>query len=203
MGTNVSFYDTASPPQTENLEDVIRWCSGEFQAIDAMLATREILPKYGGLQLRAPDGPAADQPLGATPEILTPYDSLTPPLDRSSGPEGIVTDIPAGTIQFERNSEGVFLFGFFYTVSIVAGSEYRLEAFLNGNATGLISVVDASNQTDMVNMATQALIAGIDGDLVDIRGTASGPVGDQSFIVEACQMYVAKVGGRLGGALVP
>ena len=204
MGTNVSFYDTAPPPQTESLEDVIRWCALEFQAIDAMLSTRELLPKYGGLQRRADSGPAADQPLDATPQIVLPYDQVTPPLDKSSGPEGVIVDIDAGTVQFERNAEGIYIFGFFYTCTITAGSEYRLEAYLNDIATGLISIVDASNQTDMVNMTSQALIAGTDGDTIDIRGTADGPGGvPQTWIVEACQLWVAKVGGRLGGSLVP
>ena len=199
--TNTSFYDSAPAPQTDDLGAVIRWAAGEFETIREMLSTRELLPIYGGLQLRASEGPAADQPLGATPEILTPYDQVTPATDRSSGPEGVIGDVSAGTVQVDKNSEGIFLLGFFYTVSIVAGSEYRLEIFLNGNATGLISIVDSSNQTSMVNMATQALVAALDADTVDVRGTASGPVGDQSFIVEACQLYIAKVGGRLGGSL--
>lgn len=201
---NQSHYRADPPPDTESLETVIGWAHRQFQLIDTMLQIRELLPQYGGLQIRIDQGPAADQPLDAVPQILTPWIEFVPPLSRSSGPEGIIADVPAGTITFDSGTEGIYILSWWFTVTINAGSEYRIEAHLNGIPTGLITIIDASNQTTQTNLATTAQIAVIDGDLIDLRGSADGPGGlPQTFIVDAAQFFVAKVGGRLGGALLP
>lgn len=204
MGTNQSHYSAAAPPDTENVREVIGWANAQFEQIDTMLQRRELLPQYGGMQIRVDQGPAADQPLDAVPQILVPWVEFVPPLSRSSGPEGIIADIGAGTITFDTGTEGIYLLSWWFTVTITPGSSYRVEAFLNGNATGLIAIIDASQQTAQTNLATTAQIAVIDGDLIDLRGTADGPGGTpQTFIVDAAQFFVAKIGGRLGGALLP
>lgn len=157
------------------IRDLERFLSEELERIQTAMVFVPVQASYGGLALTS--GPAADQPLDATPQLITGWDSQEPlNLNR------VVVDfttLEAMTV----NEGGVYQISLQVTAEIDAGRTYVLTVHKNGVATQIFVAIDGSNQTAILTFTLHALIDLEQGDLIQLFGEAEAQAAPHTFIM--------------------
>ena len=170
------------------LIDLERFLEEELTRIATAMLAAVVQAAYAALTVDP--GPAADQPLDATPTLIQGWNNFTPSI-----PNRVTTDqVVQESLVPEEG--GIYQITAVMTVTVDAGSLYALTFTVNGTPTGVFSSIDASQQTTVVSFVMHGLLALNPGDVCTIFGIAQAQGAPHTFIMESAIFSIIRVSER-------
>lgn len=172
-----------APVQVADVKGLTRFVIEELRQVEAAMAS---LGSFGTLTL----DPGVPVPWTLT----TTWTKLQifPRVGAAGRFQGIVPVINPDARLVGRDA-GIYFWGFDIEAQIPQGQEIQFEIYFNGQPSGIVAVVDASNQTQRMTYSAFGLIraAGV-GGYAEVFGRV--PAGTANITVERTQFLGFRVG---------
>ena len=170
------------------LIDLERYLDEELPRIAIAMVTATVQAAYGALEV----DPAAPNQLLAdgVPEAVEGFNSFAPAV-----PNRVTADFTTGE-SLVPGEGGIYQVLANLTVNISSGTAYTLTSFVNGQASGIFTTVDASNQTASIQLTLYGMIALNPGDTVTLVVVATGPGGPHDFQIDSAVYGLTRISER-------
>ncbi len=179
--------DLQSSDVLTQLIDLERFLQEELDRIGTAMIAATVQAAYGALEV---DPAAADQPLiDSVPTIVTGFNSFAPAV-----PNRVTADATGDSLVPEEG--GIYQILANLTVNISSGTAYTMTAFINAQASGIFTTVDASNQTASIQLTLYGMIALNPGDVVTLVVVAVGPGGPHTWQIDSAVYGLTRISER-------
>ncbi len=183
----------ADEPEATNAElqtqiiDLERFLTEELDRISIAMIAATVQAAYGALEV---DPAAPDQPLvDSLPTIITGFNSFAPAV-----PNRVTADATGDSLVPEEG--GIYQILANLTVNISSGTAYSMTAFVNAQASGVFTTVDASNQTASIQLTLYGMIALNPGDVITLVVIAVGPGGPHTWQIDSAVFGLTRISER-------
>ncbi len=171
----------------DQLIDLERFLQEELDRIETAIITSTVQAAYGALEV---DPAAPDQPLvDSVPTVITGFNSFAPAV-----PNRVTADAIGDSLVPEEG--GIYQVLANLTVNISSGTAYTMTAFINAQASGIFTTVDASNQTASIQLTLYGMIALNPGDTVTLVVIAVGPGGPHTWQIDSAVYGLTRISER-------